>query len=342
MCAMTVEKPNCIMYDDVILKLERSNERCFSKIIRGLELRIPSMIEEIVLKNFSSIASGAERDANAIMNQISSLPNEIREMESRSDVHCSLEQFSTRFARDLDKISAANEKLAREIECMEDRISKLIGDLTVSKSTVCAAKANETIQEFVEIDDSIISRPIKEILKRSAYQLSFDDISRNADNLLQEIEELSQPIGTLSDSLVTLDETGAFNSESVSETHADRISGISSGTSEPFSDNIWIYVASADADFCKSRLQNHILWTFGMDDLKIDLLSKNKDVTYQSFKILVPSVDAATFLCHKKWPKSYYVRRFDEKKRSGFPSDLPKDQRRIKRNFVHNPLKLRI
>lgn len=82
-------------------------------------------------------------------------------------------------------------------------------------------------------------------------------------------------------------------------------------------------MASADEDFCERKLRSHILWTYGLHNLKIDLLSRHKDVTYQSFKVLLSSVNIASFLC-----------RFDEKKRSVFPSDLLQGQRRIRRNFV--------
>lgn len=142
---------------------------------------------------------------------------------------------------------------------------------------------------------------------------------------------------------MTVDETfcepfDSVNDGSDTNTHHVDLSPPMNVVDSPF---CWIYVASADDDFCMRKLENQILWNFGLDKLRIDSLSTKEGTAYKSFKVSVPNDFVSQMLDHRKWPRSYYVRRFEESKKV-FRLGSATRTRRKNSNFVHNPLKLRV
>lgn len=241
----------------------------------------------------------------------------------------------------MSKIYAANDKLCREMENVEIRLrsfyektnTKAISvpidlidvaentDSTTTNMTDSVLVSDDMADVIASIDSSLT------LLNNSSSSFeTVDEIGYVSDSVSL-VEEYSDSANYTNDELyVTVDEWTP-NSQRLASAHEHTMS--------------WVYVASADNDFCEQRLKNYVLWNFGIDNLKMDLLSRNKDATYTSFKIAVPSDSLPQFIDHKKWPKSYYVRHFDESKRANFHQGTAYKGRR-KMNFVHNPVKLRV
>lgn len=251
----------------------------------------------------------------------------------------------------VDNIVAANDKLIRNIEQMESKLMQFVDS------------SNDAFRRFSSVSPIVVPRPEVEMNQLStidesvAQPESFVTIDESIASLTSdEMNAFTESLAELDDlcsSFTTLDVTGfSDNSECVilsSHDDDEILNNVSQQPSESLpSDNKeeyqWVYVASADQDFCLKRLRNLIYWNFGLDDLRIDKLTRKctSDVTYQSFKVSVPISCISNFLDHKNWPSSYYVRRFGMSTKSNFRPALDNDLRRRRHHFVHNPSKLRI
>lgn len=314
--------------DDLVRKMELLNERHFDRLTRQLESKMSSMIHDLVLPNFEIHKLQSDKDKQDLLGQFERLSHSFSDLNAKVD--------DPNLMRSIDSLNA---KLEGDMYGLQNRLEEIINQPVSCLSNVAKPPTQTlTMNDIVTIDifptnslnqdgtlnnltltDSIMSEIIDSLDEINASYVSLES-SEGIDSP-QDVASTDE----LNASFITLDATG-------DATFHDDVSD----------NNEWIYVASAEGNFCETRLRNILLWDFGLDNLRIDLLSRNVEATYMSFKVQIPSENVTTALNHKRWPKSYYVRRFENEKKSVFQPGSPADHRRTKRNFVHNPIKLRI
>lgn len=256
----------------------------------------------------------------------------------------------------LARIDSSNALINRELETLKMQIGELSARHSdeMLRRTVSDMSASSKTPHS---DNTVMESPISVLLKRPEFQLCFLDDSPTVCNesineMISDVDRQFESIGEIIDTHITMNDVAEVGDElcesfvtvdAVADEDAPESvtanvdAGLSQSSSQGFS---WIYVASADEDFCLRKLKNILLWRFGNDNLRIDSLSKNDQVTYRSFKFRVPSSEVTKYLNLSTWPGSYYVRHFEESKRADFRS-RDQNHSRMKSNFVHNPAKIR-
>ena len=100
-------------------------------------------------------------------------------------------------------------------------------------------------------------------------------------------------------------------------------------------ENVWIYVATKSQHMTSLNLNDMIKENFGFYVRKIDPLSK-AGTTYKSFKILVTPDKLNSLLNLQKWPKHFYIRKFETEKKRNFLECQWKTHYK-KRTVIRNP-----
>lgn len=109
-----------------------------------------------------------------------------------------------------------------------------------------------------------------------------------------------------------------------------------------FSENNCIYIATSDLNFDKKNLDSFVTSKFGTVEFLSETLTTNVNSTYKSFKLCVSDKDIEMCLNLRNWPSSFYVRRFESRKKSistWLCGSFGEGRREIRKNFVYNPLR---
>lgn len=342
--------------DDILSKFESVNSRLLSNFMAKVDLKLQGIVTQS-MSSYHETRPTVDRANEQVNDCIRSMNSLIRKIDSSVDAkdlklenlmenlfelrrHCDKIADTSRqvpVTMSLDPVVAALERFEERVLSVAAVPEDLSGALTNDELLMKICAANDQLRNDMELMELRTTNLLHEVLNKPSLDTPVCDTAAEMQSVLDD-NEIVSPIAVL------LNGDEVFPSSDVEI----GLSGTTSLGFQPPSihdvpavDYQWIYVASADEDFCLQRLKNLMFWNFGIDDLKFDLLSRNPEVTYKSFKMAVPLHLIQSILNLKNWPKTYYVRRFDAEKKSVFRQGQVTNKQR-KSNFVHNPLKLRI
>lgn len=337
--------------DDALSRIELSITKLLESFMTRMDLKLHGIVSAVqdslnpcfqldeCVRSINSITRKLDSSIDARDLKLESISENMFDLRQQCESMILLQSRGSTESRSLNMddmlsaVNAANHVLRLDMESMRSQIDSLSNDLCNDPSF-----KDELLSSVNSANDLL--------------RVDIDSMKAQLDNLLHELCNYAFPHASVIDdgspdaifddsssSFVTVDNI-AFDDVSVNEQpiHVD-----SDQNAPMTNDNNhqWIYVASADYDFSLKRLKNLLLWNFGVDDVKIDLLSHGDDVTYKSFKFAIPMRLLSAILNLKNWPETYYVRKFDTEKKAVFRQGQDNPNHR-KSNFVHNPLKLRI
>lgn len=334
--------------DDILSKLESVN----SKLLNNFLARVDHKLQGIVTESMSSFHESLPtvdharkqmdcvRSINSLLSKIdSSVDAKDLKLENLSENLFELRRHIEKIANTTRQapVSLSLDPVVTVLERLEDRVLSLAavpenqsGAMSYDEILTRICAANDQLRSDMELMEIRTSTLLHEVINKPSLSTPVcDSVDDN------EILSPTSVLLTDDDVVPSLDVELEMSGTPLLGLQPPPIHDV------PAVEYQWIYVASADDDFCLQRLKNLLYWNFGIDNFKIDLLSKNPDVTYKSFKIAVPLHLIQQILNLKNWPRTYYVRRFDAEKKTVFRQGQEKDKQR-KTNFVHNPLKLRI